>query len=333
MLTEGTFIPTHGVVRPGIVTRRHTRDVLCSVSERFTSSTMLCTGLDSALFLSVNGGWSAKCHTRYVPMFQHSDITIAYEVVGSGPRAMFFNGSGATMKSSRLLIDAIAKECTVLAFDQRGLGETSIPDGPYTMQQYASDAVALLDHVGWDVCAVVGISFGGMVAQEFAVTYPQRVERLVLLCTSAGGDAGSSYPLHELATLAADQRAQRISVLTDSRWTPEWLEHHPNDAAIVAARNEQSAQPKDKRVLQGEMWQLQARIGHDVSQRLHAVVAPVLVTAGRYDGIAPVKNSEEIVRRLPDAVLAVYEGGHLFTAQDRNALLDIRRFLATGVRP
>jgi pimeloyl-ACP methyl ester carboxylesterase len=268
-----------------------------------------------------------------VPKFERSEISINYEVSGSGPRVLFFNGSGATLKSTALLIGALAKTCTVLAHDQRGLGETSIPEGPYTMAQYAHDGAALLDHVGWDTCAVVGISFGGMVAQEFAVSYPQRVEKLVLLCTSAGGDAGASYPLHELGALPAEERAARITTLTDTRFTPEWLATHPDDAAMVAMRNEQAAVPKSKDTIKGEMLQLGARIGHDVSDRLHHVSAPVFVTAGRFDGIAPVSNSEEIVKRLPNATLSIYEGGHIFTAQDRQAIVDIRTFLTTGQRP
>lgn len=268
-----------------------------------------------------------------VPMFDRPEISINYEVSGSGPRVLFFNGSGATLKSSAALIGALARTCTVLAHDQRGLGETSIPEGPYTMAQFAQDGAALLDHVGWETCAVVGISFGGMVAQEFAVSYPQRVEKLVLLCTSAGGEAGSSYPLHELGALAPEERAERITTLTDSRWTPEWLATHPDDAAIVRLRNEQAAVPKSKEKVKGEVLQLGARIGQDVSDRLHRVTAPVFVTAGRYDGIAPLSNSEEIVKRLPDATLSVYEGGHIFTAQDRRAIEDIRTFLTTGQRP
>jgi 3-oxoadipate enol-lactonase len=101
----------------------------------------------------------------------------------------------------------------------------------------------------------------------------------------------------------------------------------------VNLRNEQAGVPKSKETIKGEILQLGARIGHDVSGRLHQVIAPTLVTAGRYDGIAPLSNSEEIVKRLPDATLSVYEGGHIFTAQDRRAIEDIRTFLTTGQRP
>ena len=222
----------------------------------------------------------------------------------------------------------------VLVHDQRGLGESSVPDGPYSMAQYASDGRALLAHVGWETCNVVGISFGGMVAQEFAVTFPQVVEKLVLLCTSAGGVAGASYPLHELGALPVDERLARQMELTDSRFVDdEWLAAHPVEATIVAGMRDRADVVKSDERLRGERMQLEARIHHDVADRLSRVTAPTFVLAGRYDGIAPVVNSEQIVARISDSSMKVYEGGHLFSGQDRNAILDIRRFVETGERP
>jgi pimeloyl-ACP methyl ester carboxylesterase len=266
-----------------------------------------------------------------MPMFVSDDISINYQIIGAGPRVLFFNGSGATLQSSELLLRSLSKECEVLAHDQRGLGLTSIPEGPYTMAQYAADAAALLDHVGWETCVVIGISFGGMVAQEFAVTFPARVERLALLCTSAGGAGGSSYPLHELGALSADERASKMVTLSDTRFTPEWLASHPTDAQMVGMRGESTTKSAD--VLRGERLQLAARVGHDVADRLHMISCPTFVTAGKFDGIAPPVNSEAIVQRISDATLSVYEGGHMFIAQDPTAIREIRPFLSTGVRP
>lgn len=268
-----------------------------------------------------------------MPMFASHAISINYQISGSGPRVLFFNGSGATLQSTELLIRSLSKECEVLAHDQRGLGLTSIPDGPYTMAQYAADAAALLDHVGWKTCAIVGISFGGMVAQEFAVTFPERVDRLALLCTSTGGVGGSSYPLHELGALSAEERIAKMPTLSDTRFTPEWLASHPADAQIVAVRNEQAAITKSADAIRGERLQLAARVGHDVANRLHLIPCPTFVTAGKFDGIAPAVNSEAIVERISDATLSLYEGGHMFVAQDPTAIREIRTFLATGVRP
>jgi pimeloyl-ACP methyl ester carboxylesterase len=177
------------------------------------------------------------------------------------------------------------------------------------------------------------MSFGGMVAQEFAVRYPHRVERLALLCTSAGGDAGSSYPLHELATLSPPERTAAITTLTDTRFTPEWLASHPSDAELLRMRFESALIPKSEETIKGERLQLAARIEHNVADRLHLIIAPTLVAAGQFDGIAPVENSEQIVERIPDATLTVYQGGHIFTAQDKRAVKEIRTFLATGTRP
>ena len=133
-----------------------------------------------------------------MPTAHLNGIDIYFEHSGQGQRLLIFNGSGATIDSTGPLIDPYRGRFEVLIHDQRGLGRTEIPPGPYAMQDYAADAAALLDLVGWSSCRVAGVSFGGMVAQEFAVTTPDRVERLVLACTSPGGAGGSSYPLHEL---------------------------------------------------------------------------------------------------------------------------------------
>ena len=265
--------------------------------------------------------------------FTHDGCDFNYEIRGSaGPRALLFNGSGASIETSAPLVNALAKTMQVLVHDQRGLGASSVPDGPYTMAGYAADGAALLRHVGWDRCIVVGISFGGMVAQEFAVTHPGAVEKLVLLCTSAGGTAGSSYPLHELASLPPAERLEAQMRITDSRFGPEWFAEHPVDAEIMRGMRERAAVEKPAERLRGERLQLEARTGHDVSGRLGLVTAPTYVLAGRFDGIAPPANSHAIASLVPDAVVSVYEGGHMFSGQDRNAILDIRAFVADGTR-
>ena len=247
---------------------------------------------------------------------------------GDGPhRLLFFNGSGATLATTGILITPFTARFDVVAFDQRGMGQTSIPPGPYTMADYAADAAALLDQVGWDSCRVVGVSFGGMVAQEFAVTFPERVERLVLSCTSPGGALGASYPLHELADLDDAARAARLVEIIDTRFTPEWLAAHPDQrglADFVAARRDGD---KSAEVARGEAEQLGARRGHDVGDRLHRISCPTLVASGRYDGIAPVANGQAIAERVPGAELRVYEGGHMFFIQDPTAMPDILDFL------
>jgi 3-oxoadipate enol-lactonase len=263
-----------------------------------------------------------------MPTVTANGISIYYERSGAGPPLLFCNGSGQTLERSALLIAPFAEHFEVLGYDQRGLGRTEIPPEPFTMAEYAADAMALIDEVGWARCRVAGISFGGMVAQEIAVTWPERVERLALLCTSPGGPATSSYPLHELAQLGEDARAATYLPLLDTRFTPEWLAAHPSDQGLVNLLAAGVGAEKTEEQRRGEAGQLEARSHHDVLDRLPRITCPTLVAAGRFDGIAPLGNSEAIAARVPYAELRVYEGGHAFVAQDPKAFPEILDFLA-----
>jgi pimeloyl-ACP methyl ester carboxylesterase len=264
-----------------------------------------------------------------VPSVHVNGTELYYERSGEGPPVLFLNGSGSTLANVAPIISVLSRSLDVVAHDQRGLGRSAIPPGPYTMAQYAADALGLLDVVGWPTCRVVGVSFGGMVAQELTVTAPERVERLALLCTSPGGEGGSSYPLHELVGLAPARRAEISVQLLDSRFTPEWLASHPGDRGLVAAMAQRGAGEKSDDVLRGEALQLEARRQHDVWDRLGKITCPTFLAAGGFDGIAPLPNSEGIVRRVPGATLHVYDGGHAFFVQDPHALPEVIDFLGS----
>jgi 3-oxoadipate enol-lactonase len=257
-------------------------------------------------------------------------IDIYVERSGEGPRLAFLNGSSQTIDSMRPLLAVLASRFDLVAHDQRGLGRTTIPPGPYEMADYAADAAAVLDHVGWDSCRMVGISFGGMVAQELAVTWPERVERLALVCTSPGGPGAASYPLHELAALSDEEWAATYLPLLDTRFTPEWLAAHDRDRSVAEMLAARRSGPRPPEQTRGEREQLLARSRHDVVDRLGRIACPKLVACGRYDGIAPPSNSEVIAARVPGAELRTYEGGHAFVSQDRAAIPEIMDFLAAG---
>ena len=265
-----------------------------------------------------------------VPTVSLDDIDLYFEVRGAGPRLLVFNGSGATIAASDPLIGLLAAHFEVAVHDQRCLGRTglSYSELPPTMADYAADGAALLDHLGWASCRVFGISFGGMVAQEFAVTWPSRVEKLALLCTSAGGRGGSSYPLHTLAGLDAAER-ERISLHNlDTRFDAAWLVDHPFDQAIVTLMADRSRTPKTEPQQHGERLQLEARALHDVWDRLYRITCPTLVAYGEFDGLAPPANSEAIASRIRHSVLTGFQGGHAFVYQDRAAAKQVTAFLA-----
>jgi 3-oxoadipate enol-lactonase len=261
-----------------------------------------------------------------MPTAACNEVVLHYERVGDGPRLLYCNGSGTTLDSTRPLLDKLSAQFELLAFDYRGMGRSAPVTEPYATADVAADMAALLDAVGWNRAALAGLSFGGMVAQEFAVTFPDRLDRLALMATSPGG-AFASYPLETLADLPAIERGVRSLKLADRRWTPEWFAAHPDDAALVAAFAADMPTEETAAQAQGRLLQLQARKDHDVLDRLHRVMCPTFVGSGLYDDIAPVANGHAIVDRITNATLHVYESGHLFLLQDPAAWPEIAAFL------
>jgi 3-oxoadipate enol-lactonase len=267
-----------------------------------------------------------------VPFAHANGIDLYYELVGAGERLLFISGTGADLRRSPRLTDGphfAAFE--LLQYDQRGLGQSAVPPGPYTMADYADDAAGLLDVLGWDTCRVLGVSFGGMVAQEVAVRHPERVRRLVLACTSAGGAGGASYPLHELVGLDAQASLATRFQLLDTRWDAAWRAENPEMVAMIT-EGFQLGGP-DGGSGEGPLRQLEARSHHDTSTRLGQIRCPTLVCGGRYDGIAPPANSEFLARSIPGATLEMFDGGHIFFMQDPAAMPAMLGFLGAPSGP
>ena len=257
-------------------------------------------------------------------------IEVYYEIHGAGPRLLFIGGSGGDLRHKPGVFDGpLVEHFEVLSYDQRGLGRSERPPGPYSMADYGEDAIALLDAVGWDRCLVMGVSFGGMVAQELAARAPERVERLVLCCTSSGGEGQPSYPLHELQQLPEDERALRHMELSDTRCDAAWRAANPEAVermqGFMAARAAVGADDPGRD--EGFRLQLEARSGHDTWSRLPKLTMPTYVCGGRHDGIAPPENQHALERAIPDAKLELFDGGHLFLMQDRSANPKIIEFL------
>ena len=160
------------------------------------------------------------------------DLDIYFE--RSTPRTngplLFIGGTGGDLRNKPNQLDSpLSVHFEIISYDQRGLGQTSSPAGSYSMQQYADDAAHLLDELKIDTIPVMGVSFGGMVAQEFIKRHPSRVSKLVLACTSSGGDGGSSYPLHELEELNEEEKLDLSIKINDLRITDAWIKQN-NDS-------------------------------------------------------------------------------------------------------
>lgn len=259
--------------------------------------------------------------------FQINGLNLWYERKGEGAPLLFINGTGGDLRRRPGVMDGpLARRFDMVAYDQRGLGQTDKPDGPYSMADYADDAAALLDELDWATANVVGVSFGGMVAQNLAVRHPDRIGKLVLCCTSPGGEGGSSYPLHTLTGMEPEARARHMIGISDRRRDAAWQAANPDQVEMIVKMSEDPWADEPRRQL-GAALQLQARAGHDVWDALPNLAMPTLICAGRHDDLAPPSSQEALAGRIPGAELRWYEGGHLFLLEDRQAFADIIAFL------
>jgi 3-oxoadipate enol-lactonase len=255
-------------------------------------------------------------------------IRLYYERAGSGPPLLFISGTGGDLRNKPNVFDGpLARDFDLLAYDQRGLGQSGKPDAPYSMADYADDAAALMADQGWDDALVIGVSFGGMVAQELVLRHPRRVRRLVLVCTSPGGAGGASFPFHEIERLKGEVRARYLIPISDTRRDDAWAASHPQAYAQLIALGSADPFAEEPGHAMGAHRQLEARAAHDAWERLPQIRCPVMIAAGRYDGIALPAAQEKLAARIPGARLQFFEGGHLFMIQDRAAVPAMAAFL------
>jgi pimeloyl-ACP methyl ester carboxylesterase len=215
-------------------------------------------------------------------------------------------------------VQELARSFEVLVFDNRGIGESDAPPGPYSTASLAEDAVRVLDEAGVERAHVAGSSLGGMVVQELALARPERVDRLVLASTHPGGAKAHPMPQRtvELMTSGASLR-QFVENALEPDPRPELVER-------ILEHRERTAQPLDA-------WMAQAAAGaaFDAGERVGAIAAPTLVQTGDGDVVVDPRNSELLVELLPDARLSVYPGcGHLFFWQQPDRFVrELEEFL------
>ena len=171
-----------------------------------------------------------------MPTVHVNGISIYFERAGEGPPLLFISGTGGDLRNKPNQFDGpLARAFDLVSHDQRGLGRSEKPDRPYSMADYADDAAGLMAHLDWDQAHVVGVSFGGMVAQELALRHPGRIARLVLACTSPGGAGGASYPFHEIEHLTGEARAKHLIPISDTRRDAVWAAANPETYAQLVA--------------------------------------------------------------------------------------------------
>jgi 3-oxoadipate enol-lactonase len=207
------------------------------------------------------------------------------------------------------LLPALTDHFRVITFDARGSRRSAAPPGPYTTRLLADDAAAMLDHVGVERAHVVGLSLGGMVAQELALAYPERIDRLVLIATHARPASPALWDAWTTFFVQAQERGLDRAgvVLWFLAWmfTPAFMARHEQVQEMFTQWQDDPLQaPAHGRAAQGE-----AARDHDTLARLPMIAAPTLVIVGDQDILTPVANARELADGIPGARLEVLEGG------------------------
>lgn len=249
---------------------------------------------------------------------------------GGEPLLLIMGMSGSRLSWGEAFLGELARDFDVVAYDHRGVGSSSRSERPFTLAELAEDAAGLLDALGWDTAHVVGISMGGMVAQELALAHPERLRTLTLGCTYAGGEGSS---------LTAPETFQALSegMLSGDRERALRVGWEVNVSEAFATHDEQFAAFRS-RALEAPvavpiiMAQLQAINGHDTSARLGQISTPTLVVHGTEDRMLPAFNAKLIADAIPGARLELLEGvGHLYFWEQPERSAELVRELAAKV--
>jgi len=253
-----------------------------------------------------------------MPFTDAPGFRMAYEVRGTGFPLLLINGLGSDRREWLAQVPAFERHFRVIVFDNRGSGESGSPPGPYTTAEMADDAAGLFSFLGVERAHVLGTSLGGMIAQEVALRHPERVERLVLACTSPGGNVSARPSPEALAafirTSGGDREAE-LRRMIPFLYTERFRREDPEEIEAFVARRLSSPASAE-----GYAAQLAAAVGHAAGDRLKGIRALTLVIAGTADLLVPPVNSERIAERIPGAKLVLLPGApHRLFAENAEA--------------
>jgi len=243
---------------------------------------------------------------------QVGDHELHYERTGSGEPLLMIQGmSGTHVSWGEPFLGALRESFDVIAFDNRGIGLSAPIDGPFTILEMAEDAAGLLDRLVIESAHVVGISMGGMIAQDLALSHPERLRSLTLGCTYCGGPGSKLMPQENVEILAAGMmsgdRDKAIRASYEVNLSPAF---RADESRYAAFHEMATTVPAAKRTIE---LQAQAIFGHDTSGRLGEIQTPTLIVHGTEDGVLPYPNGELIASLMPAARLETLEDvGHMF---------------------
>ena len=254
-------------------------------------------------------------------------IKIYYEEQGRGEPLLLINGLAFPMDLWFAQIEELSKDFRVIALDNRGIGRSDKPDEVYSMELMASDAVGLLRSLGIQKANVAGLSMGGFISQEIALSYPEMVNRLILVATGMGGPRSLALgkPFWDrVASAIAGKKPWEVYRIDLTLMTaPDFVEQHPEILDKAVELRMENPQP-----LHAFVRQYTAAGFFDSNQRVHKIDQPTLIVLGRNDPIFPIALAEDFRQKMPRAKLVIYENcGHAIHLEKADQLSrDIREF-------
>ncbi len=230
---------------------------------------------------------------------------------GGEPLLLIMGMSGTALHWGEPFLEALRRDFDVIAFDHRGVGASTRLDGEISIAEMADDAAALLDVLGVSSAHVMGISMGGMVAQELALSHPERVRTLTIGCSYCGGEGGELAPQAVIERLGAAMMSGDRELAIRTGWE---INVSPSFAADEQAWQRFRAIAEERAVaVPVVLAQLRACTAHDTSGRLGELQMPTLVIHGTLDELLPVGNGHVIASLIDGSRLEILEGaGHLF---------------------
>jgi 3-oxoadipate enol-lactonase len=238
----------------------------------------------------------------------NGSVKLAYELRGTGDPLLLIQGLGYGRWGWGPVTDRLAEDFLVAVFDNRGIGKSHVPPGPYSVAELADDAAAVLDAAGFERAHVLGTSLGGMIAQELALRRPDRVARLVLACTTPGG--GGSHPMPARTVRLMEEASDLAPDVALRRFVENALSPTASPALVDEITALRLANPPDPA---GWLAQAAAGAAFDRLATVGQIKAPTLLLHGTADAVVDCRNSELLAQRIPGARLELFPGsGHLF---------------------
>jgi pimeloyl-ACP methyl ester carboxylesterase len=247
-----------------------------------------------------------------MPYAENGETKIYWEERGGGPPLVLIMGLGYTSEMWHRVLPVVAREYRTIVFDNRGVGRSSVPSFPYTIRDMAADAAAVMDAAGIERAHIFGISMGGLIAQEFALSYPERTRSLVLGCTHHGGRQA----------VVADREVFEVLMARGNMALEEGtraMVPYIYDPATPRERIEEDLEIRMRTypTSQGYFGQIQAIFAFDARDRLSRISTRTLILHGESDRLVPPENGRLLARLIPNSKLIMLSGAsHIFTTDN-----------------